>query len=110
MADAARDRESYWRDALARWRHSGRSVKAFCQAEGVSTPAFYAWRRRLDQSEPRRPAFVPVDVVADVPDPPVTQGIEVVLANGRYLRVGPGFDPSTLVKLIDLLETGRSPC
>lgn len=110
MANAARDREAYWRDALARWRHSGRSVKAFCQAECVSTPAFYAWRRRLDQSESRKPAFLPVHVVADVFDPPVTQGIEVVMANGRCLRVGPGFDPSTLVKLIDLLETGRSPC
>jgi transposase len=110
MADAARDRESYWRGALARWRHSGRSVKAFCRAEGVSTPAFYAWRRRLDQPQPKKPAFLPVHVVADVLDPPATRDIEVVLANGRCLRVGPGFDPTTLVKLIDLLETGRSPC
>ena len=112
MADATRDldRESYWRTVLARWRRSELSVRAFCRAEGVSEPNFYVWRRKLDRTEPKKPAFLPVHVVTDGVESPVMCGIEVVLANGRCLRVQPGFDPTTLVKLIDLLEAGRSSC
>jgi hypothetical protein len=112
MADAARDRdrESHWRTILARWRSSQLSVRAFCRAEGLSEPTFYAWRRKLDQAESKEPAFLPVHVVADLVEPPVIPGIEIILANGRCLRVQPGFDPTTLVKLIDLLEAGRASC
>jgi transposase len=112
MAQATRDlgREPYWRQVLARWRRSGLSVRAFCRAEGVSEPAFYWWRRRLDQVDHKKPAFLPVHVVADEARETATGGIEVVLANGRCLRVGPGFDPDTLVKVVDLLEAGEASC
>ena len=114
MAQTTRDigREPYWRMALARWRRSGLSVRAFCQAEGLGEPNFYWWRRKLEQADRQKPAFVPVQVVAD-PDPvapPAAGGIEVVLANGRCLRVAPGFDPYTLVKLVALLEAEEAPC
>src|SRR5947209_5838344 len=112
MAQATWDlgREPYWRRVLARWRRSGLSVRAFCRAEGVNEPRFYWWRRKLGQTRPEETAFVPVHVVTEPADEPVTRGIEVVLANGRCLRVGPGFDPHTLVALVDLLETGGAPC
>jgi hypothetical protein len=114
MAQATRDlgREPYWRQVLARWRRSGLSVRAFCRAEGVNEPRFYWWRRRLGQVVPKEPepVFVPVHVVAEPAGEPATRGIEVVLANGRCLRVGPGFDPHTLVTLVDLLEARGSSC
>ena len=91
MAQATWDlgRESHWRQVLARWR------------------------RRLGRVEPRAPdpAFVPVHVA---PGPAGGLGpwgrTEVVLANGRCLRVGPGFDPHTLVTLVDLLEDRGPSC
>ena len=112
MAQATRDlgREPHWRRVLARWRRSGLSVRAFCRAEGVSEPSFYGWRRKLDQADHKKPAFLPVHVVTEEAKEPATRGIEIVLANGRCLRVGPGFDPHTLVTLVDLLEAGRSSC
>jgi hypothetical protein len=114
MAQATIDlgRQSYWRRVLARWRRSGLSVRAFCRAEGVNEPRFYWWRRKLGQVEPKQPepAFVPVHVVTEPADDLGTRGIEVVLANGRCLRVGPGFDPHTLVTLVDLLEDRGSSC
>ena len=58
----------------------------------------------------KKPAFLPVHVVTDQADEPATRGIEVVLANGRCLRVGPGFDPHTLVTLVDLLEARGASC
>jgi hypothetical protein len=40
-------REVEWRDRLARYTASGRTVAAFCRSESVSTPTFYQWRARL---------------------------------------------------------------
>jgi transposase len=112
MAQATRDlgREPRWRRVLARWRRSGLSVRAFCRAEGISEPSFYVWRRKLDQADHKKPAFLPVHVVTEEAKQPATRDIEIVLANGRCLRVGPGFDPHTLVTLVDLLEAGGTSC
>src|SRR5262245_39008363 len=114
MAQATEDlgREPYWRQVLSRRQHSSLSVRAFCRAEGVNEPRFYWWRRRLGQVEPREPepAFVPVHVVTEPADDLGTRSIEVVLANGRCLRVGPGFDPHTLVMLVELLGARGPSC
>jgi len=48
MADSKRLRkEMEWRGRLTRFARAGTSVVRFCADEGVSTPVFYAWRRRL---------------------------------------------------------------
>ena len=52
-------------------------------------------------------AFVPVQVVADAV-PAQASALEVVLADGRTVRVAPGFDAATLRQLLAVLE-GR-PC
>jgi transposase len=111
MVESGRSREPYWRLIVARWKSSGLSARAFCRAEGVNEPKFYWWRRELirrDQSKPN-PAFLPVRVVADKPEPR-TGSVEVILANGRCVRVGVGFDPHTLVQVVELLEDGGRSC
>lgn len=40
-------RESVWRDRLARFASSGKTAEAFCRDEAVSTATFYGWRARL---------------------------------------------------------------
>jgi hypothetical protein len=76
----------------------------------VSEPTFYWWRRKLDLADSKKPTFLPVQVVNVEAEESTTRSIEVVLANGRSLRVGPGFDARTLVKLVDLLEAGEALC
>lgn len=41
------DKRAAWTDRLRRYRHSGLSVARFCDQEGVSTPSFYQWKKRL---------------------------------------------------------------
>ena len=94
---------------MARWRRGTLSVREFCENEGLSVPTFYWWRRKLQQPDEQKLVFHPVHVVEEIREP-VTRGIEVVLANGRCLRVEPGFDSSTLVKLVELLESRRPTC
>lgn len=56
-------RESAWRDRLARFASSGKTAEAFCRDEAVSTASFYGWRGRLrardGDSEPAPSAAAP---------------------------------------------------
>ena len=100
-------KERQWRRWISEWQASGLSVRAFCSRHGLATASFYHWRRMLQRRAAGEPAFVPVQVVADaVPTQP--SALEVVLTDGRTVRVAPGFDAATLRQLLAVLE-GR-PC
>ena len=106
----ARDeqKERQWRRRISQWRASGLSVRAFCARHGLASASFYAWRRVLERRAAEQPAFVPVQVVADTM-PAQTSALEVVLADGRTVRVAPGFDAATLRQLLVVLREER-PC
>jgi hypothetical protein len=104
-------RRTYWEAVVRRWKESGQSVRAFCRAEHLRETAFYFWRRELAQRGPA-PAFLPVQVVesacqrrgaAELPC-----GVEIVLAQGRTVRVQAGFDRQTLANVLAVLEA--RPC
>jgi|SRR6516164_9603657 hypothetical protein len=106
----ARDerKEQQWRRWISAWRASGLSVRAFCARHALATPSFYAWRRVLERRAAEKAAFVPVHVVADTLPAPAS-ALELVLADGRIVRVVPGFDAETLRQLLTALE-GERPC
>ena len=114
MAHARRDgeKEQYWRRLLERWQASQpTTVRAFCAARGISQPLFYWWRREIQRRDRDQPQFLPVRVIAETPVPESDgSAIEVVLGSGRCLRVRPGFDRATLVRLLDVLGEGGMPC
>ena len=87
----ARDerKERRWRRWISQWQASGLSVRDFCARHGLATASFYHWRRVLERRATERPAFVPVQIVAD-PPPPQASALELVLADGRIVRVAPG--------------------
>src|SRR5262249_20863693 len=101
-------KEQFWRRLLRLWQRSGLSVRAFCEQHDLSQPSFYAWRRTLAQRDAQAITFVPVEVLPE-PLPPESQaaGLELVLAGGRLLRIGPAFDEPTLRRLLALLEEQR---
>jgi hypothetical protein len=106
----ARDerKEQQWRRWINQWRVSGLSVRGFCAQHGLASANFYHWRRVLERRAADQPAFVPVQVVADAV-PAQASALEVVLADGRAVRVAPGFDAATLRRLLAVLE-GGGPC
>jgi hypothetical protein len=105
----ARDEEKarQWRGWINQWRASSLSVRAFCARHGLASASFYAWRRVLQRRAAEKPAFAPVQVVADAV-PAQASALEVLLTDGRTVRVAPGFDAATLRQLLAVLE-GR-PC
>ena len=105
----ARDerKERLWRRWIGEWQTSGLSARAFCERRGLTAASFYAWRRVLQRRDAEKAAFVPVQLVAGA-GPIQVSALEVVLADGRTVRVAPGFDAATLRQLLAVLE-GR-PC
>ena len=101
-------KEQHWRELIERWQHSGLSVRAFCQRHRLAVPSFYAWRRTLRQRDARANqeaapvTFLPIHVRHDDDtDPPP---LELVLANGRCLRIPHGYDTAHLGEVVRLLE------
>jgi hypothetical protein len=111
------DRERFWREKLRDHLESGLSVSAFCRREGFSANGFYRWRRILEngdgavgsENQPIEPSprdvFVPVSIVGHAPARFSDSPIELILPSGVLLRVRHGFDPATLLRLIDLLDS-----
>jgi hypothetical protein len=100
-------KEHQWRRWFAEWQASGMSVRAFCQRRRQTVARFYAWRRVFQRRAAEKSAFVPVQIVADAV-PTQASALEVVLTDGRTVRVAPGFDAATLRQLLAVLEA--RPC
>jgi hypothetical protein len=105
----ARDerKERQWRRWISQWQTSGLSVRDFCARHDLATASFYHWRRVLKRRAEEEVLFAPVQVVADTASAQ-TSALEVVLADGRVVRVAPGFDAATLRQLLAVLE--GQPC
>jgi transposase len=106
-----RSKERFWRRAVRRWRMSGLSIRDFCREEGLPEHNFYAWRSTVTKRDGEKVAFVPVQVVPESTLPTraddETTALELILASGRRLRIGPGFDAATLQRLLPVVEGGR---
>jgi transposase len=94
-----------WVERMRRFAESGVSVVAFCQAEGISSHAFYYWKHKLDPQSPApdqgQPRLLPVRLLDASP-------VELALPNGSVLRLAPGCDLAFVRSLVDAL--GDRPC
>jgi transposase-like protein len=105
-----------WQKLIAEAVRSGRSIRAFCQDRGITEGQFYAWRRRLNgaghgAARQRAQTAVPGATFALVQEtgapPEPAAGVELVWADGRRLRIGPGADAATLRTVLAVLEPER---
>jgi hypothetical protein len=108
-------------------------VAVFCRERGLCAPYFFAWKKRLREADAGQSAlrapltkFVEVQVAPggwgqarealDERAAGVVRGasvagvagdvrVEVVLRNGRSLRVGPGFDAELVRALVAVVES-----
>jgi hypothetical protein len=77
------ERRELWRQRIAQQEKSGQSIRRFCDEQGLSEPAFYAWRKRVrSESQPVRFALVETKPEAETVPP-----IELMLADGNRLRI-----------------------
>src|SRR5262245_45570255 len=104
--------ESDARRVLGAAARSGLSLKAYGDANGISIPRLYWWRRRLRDDapalrsvSPKTTALVPTSspmsfVELSTSPEPQAGALEVVLSNGRMVRVPSVFDDGVLVRVL----------
>ena len=100
---APRRRSQTEADRLAaEFEASGLNRREFCRNRGLNVSTLDAYRKRLRQTQPEGVArLVAVEVSAAQSG---TSGLAVVLAHGRRIEVGRGFDAATLEQLLSLFE------
>jgi len=110
------EKERQWRRVIQEATGSGLSIRAYCRQHGIKASRFYWWQRRLKKNgqrsaaTPKRHAAagrVSFALVSDEPGDAQTSGIELVLADGRRLRIGRGVDEATLHTVLVVLEAKR---
>lgn len=120
------DKQIEWRERLARFGRAGVSIVRFCADEGVSTPSFYAWRRRLSaETQPlptsedaarssahRHDCFAPVRLVGQAHG---DNQVRVWLRGGTRLKIAFA-DANAVATLLEALvhadaeRAGGRPC
>ena len=104
-----------WQKLIAEAARSGSSIRAFCRERRVTEGQFYAWRRRLTgkpQGAAKRRAHAALTgttfaLVQEGGTPPEPAGVELVGADGRRLRIGPGVDAATLRTILAAVDPPR---
>ncbi len=107
------DKARFWQRTLGEAARSGVSTREFCRRRRLQESRFYWWQRRLAAKRPASPGRAPAVRAASfalVSEEPGTAdaGIELVLADGRRLRIGKGVDEPTLRSVLAAL--GQPGC
>jgi transposase len=104
-----------WTGRLRRWEKSGQTAEEFATKEKLDVKLLKWWRWKVGSSPTEvsttlPPRFLPVHVVDTMERPTRTPSpIEIALANGRVVRVAPGFDPRTLESVL-AIASEDGPC
>ena len=105
-------RGRFWAKHLRQWLQSGLSQVEYCRQKDLSAPALGWWKRQLPRDlwsgsplvlpEPARGAFVELQIGRGQ-----EATYEIVLGQGRSLRLGPRFDLGQVRQLVQVLD---QPC
>jgi transposase len=108
------EKARYWQRTISEAARSGMSIRAFCRQRRLRESQFYWWQHKLRAGReagtaPRpsgdaRPASFAL--VSDEPGA-IDVGIELVLGEGRKLRIRQGVDEATLRAVLAALEPPR---
>lgn len=91
------ERRELWRQRVAQQEESRQSIREFCREQGLSEPAFYAWRQRLKTGKQVPFALVETKAVVLAAGP-----IELMLAGGDRLHIPA--DAATLRLVLGVLR------
>jgi hypothetical protein len=104
----ARRTRSEWTIEVARWRQSGLTASAYSIRNGLSVASLRWWSSQLRTSPSTGSAlrFVPLRVALNGRTEQAPFALDVVLRNGRTVRVRSDVDAMRLACLLDALEGG----
>ena len=115
-AKAARRSREEWVAEVARWRKSGLGSAEYAQQHGLNRSTLLGWSFKVGapEAKPQHETKAPVGFLpVRVRERQTGQGaisdesrIEIVLANGRAVRVAGGVSASELARVLAVVEGG----
>ena len=109
VGKASAGNEQRWRRHIEQYLRGRLSRREYCECHQLKQSTFDYWRRRLvvygTSPSPTPPTVNVVRVDVEAVPAPVSAPLEVVLANGRAIRVPVDFDAPTLERVLSVLET-----
>jgi transposase len=104
------EKQRYWQRTIAEAARSGMSIRGFCRQHRLQESRFYWWRGKLKavRQEGKKPnvnggatsfALVSEDGAG------LPAGLELVLRDGRRLRISQGVEEQTLRSVLSALES-----
>ncbi len=97
-----KEKQKYWKKMIREAARSDMSISEFCRQRRLKEKQFYWWRRKLRRSPDRamrsskaKGKQASFALVSDG-DGSVDAGIELLLGDGRRLRISKGVDEATL--------------
>jgi hypothetical protein len=113
------EKERYWRRVIGEAARSGISIRRFCEQRKLRESQFYWWQRELEKRQQARtlasqgrghavkaPEQATFALVSEDGGEVGSAGIELVLRDGRRLRISKGVDEGTLRRVVGVLEEG----
>ena len=108
------EKTRYWQRTIGEAARSGLSIRQFCRQRRLRESQFYWWQHKLrpggragttlrPNGNGKPPSFALVSEEAGAAD----AGIELVLGEGRKLRIRQGVDEETLRSVLAALEQPR---
>jgi transposase len=105
------EKQRYWRRTIGEAARSGMSIREFCRQRRLKESQFYWWQRKLKDGRQQRTmwrqdvernqaSFALVSDESGATD----AGIELVLGDGRRLRISKGVDEKTLRAVLAAVE------
>lgn len=91
-------------ELVRRWRASGKNQSEFCRAVGIAPQRLHYWRQRVREEDLEPPKAAPSFVAVQVRPPAPGAGVEVVLGNGRIVRVRGAVDGELLRQVLAAAE------
>jgi hypothetical protein len=106
------EKQRYWQKTIGDAARSWMSIREFCRQRRLKDSQFYWWQRKLKASRQERSKAGIQDRAAsfalvneDGIDMPA--GLELVLRDGRRLRISQGVQEETLRAVLAALESGK---
>jgi transposase-like protein len=100
------EKRRQWEKTIREAARSGVSVSHFCRQRNLNVNQFYWWRRRLGEGAMSKAnhdrSQASFALVTDQPGA-LDAGIELVLGDGRRLRIAKGADEDTLRAVLSAL-------
>ena len=102
------EKSRFWQRTIREAARSGLSTREFCRQRKLQESQFYWWQRRLSAARQtprkRKPAAGPASFALVSEEAGADAGIELVLGDGRRLRIRKGVDEDTLRAVLAAVE------